>query len=71
MLYWLAYRQRSDACVVIIEASSLISARMKSALAHDIEAHFTEGHLLPDGFKVSPSLIGKVLTGEQARGLLG
>jgi hypothetical protein len=42
-LFWLAYRQEGVACVLILQASSLISARLKASLQIDgIDEHFAE-----------------------------
>ena len=34
-LFWLAHRQKGIACVLILQASSLISARLKASLQID------------------------------------
>jgi hypothetical protein len=71
-LFWLAYRQKGIACVLILQASSLISARLKASLQIDgIDEHFTQGHQLPDGQTLPPDMIGRLLTQAQARALVG
>jgi hypothetical protein len=45
-LFWLAYRQKGIACVLILQASSLISARLKASLQIDgIDEHFARAGL--------------------------
>jgi hypothetical protein len=42
--FWLAYRQEGVACVLILQASALISARLKASLQIDgIDEHFANG----------------------------
>jgi hypothetical protein len=46
-LFWLCYRESGQLSVVIIEAPSLIHARMRAALdGTDARATFAEGHQL-------------------------
>ena len=69
--FWLRYRdpnQRSN--VVIMEAASLIHARLKATLgAHDGGMIFTEGHEL--GAEMAPLVQpGRVLSADEAMELL-
>jgi hypothetical protein len=69
--FWLCYRdpkQRSN--VVIMEAASLIHARLKATLAaHDGGMIFTEGHKL--GAEMAPLVQpGRVLSADEAMELL-
>jgi hypothetical protein len=49
-LFWLCYRQSGQVSVAIIEAPSLIHARMRAALdGTDAETTFAEGHELDAG----------------------
>lgn len=69
-LFWLAYRQEGATCVLILEAASLISARLKASLQFDIDAHFERGIELPQTQKVPATAIGRMLTQAQAEALL-
>jgi hypothetical protein len=70
-LFWLAYRQEGVACVLILQASSLISARLKANLQIDgIDEHFTNGFELEREHNVPAGMIGRLLTQEEAEALL-
>jgi hypothetical protein len=66
-LFWLAYRQGGLACVLILEASSLISARLKASLqTPGIDEHFVSGFELEREQDVPPEAIGRLLSQEEA-----
>jgi hypothetical protein len=72
--YWLTYRRNGDLVgVVIIEASSLITARMWAALDQlDQGATFSEGHTLEYAMTAAlpAGTIGRMLTPAEATQLL-
>ena len=72
-MYWLAYQTADDMCVVIMEAPSLIHARMVLAIQGNSEpGDFSEGHLLdPKLAKHVPSnMLGRCLSSREAQKLL-
>ena len=73
-LWWLTYRGGGElAGVAIIEAASLIHARMRAALdGLDAGLEFTEGHKLNDELsaKVATKEIGRLLPITTARRLI-
>jgi hypothetical protein len=69
-LYWLVYRLADHIAVVIQPAPSLIHARMRSALTNLALGEFTEGHQLPDKWRVPNSAIGRRLSQPEAKALL-
>jgi hypothetical protein len=73
-LFWLAYRCGGElAGVAIIEAASLIHARMGAALGRlDVGLDFAEGHQLDAKLSATlkPVEIGRMLSPSSARKLL-
>jgi hypothetical protein len=74
-LFWLAYRRGSElAGVAIIEAASIIHARMCAALG-DLDAglDFAEGHQFDAKLSAAlkPAEIGRMLAPSAARKVLG
>jgi hypothetical protein len=70
-LFWLAYRQNAVTCVLILEASSLISARLKASLQIEgIDDHFERGFELEREHPIPPDVIGRLLTPALARQVL-
>jgi len=73
-LWWLTYRRSSEfAGVAIIEAASLIHARMRAALdGLDAGLQFAEGHKLDAKMTAAlkPAEIGRMLTITTARRIL-
>jgi hypothetical protein len=70
-LFWLAYRQKGIACVLILQASSLISARLKASLQIDgIDEHFANGFEFEPEHNIPAGMIGRLLTQEEAEALL-
>jgi hypothetical protein len=69
-LYWLVYRHNNQIAVVIEPGASLVHARLRAALANLDEGDFTEGHELPDKWKVAKEMIGRRLSQEEAKRLL-
>src|SRR5262245_31772934 len=70
-LYWLVYRHNKQISVVNEPGASLIHARMRAALAGLDEGEFTEGHELDRKWKVAKQMIGRRLSQEEAKRLLG
>jgi hypothetical protein len=72
--FWLTYRDGVRLIgVVIIEAPSLIQARLKAAVSGvDVGAPFAKGHLLGAAIValVPPTQIGRMLSGNEAAKLL-
>jgi hypothetical protein len=67
-LFWLAYRQEGIARVLILQASSLISARLKASLQIDgIDEHFANGFELEREHNIPAGMIGRLLTQEESR----
>jgi hypothetical protein len=73
-LWWLVYNRNDQVLgVVIIEAASLVSARMRAALGGlDVDATFAEGHELDAkrAAQVQARFVGRVLSRKEAAGLL-
>jgi hypothetical protein len=70
-LFWLAYRQKGIACVLILQASSLISARLKATLQIDgIDEHFAKRFELERELDVPAGMVGRLLNQEEAEALL-
>jgi hypothetical protein len=72
-LFWLCYRKSGQVSVAIIEARSLIHARMRTALdGLDAVAIFAEGHQLDadHAARVPRSRIGTMLSRDEAAALL-
>jgi hypothetical protein len=66
-LFWLAYRQDGLACVLILEASSLISARLKASLqTPGIDEHFVSGFELPREQDVPTEAVARLLSQAEA-----
>ena len=43
-MFWLAYRCENDPCVIVIDAKSIVLARLLAAMVVDgIDTHFIEG----------------------------
>jgi hypothetical protein len=70
-LYWLCHRHNNQISVVIEPGASLIHARMRAALANLDEGEFTEGHELDRKWKVAKEMVGRRLSQEDAKRLLG
>ena len=68
-LYWLCYQHNNQISVVIEPAASLIHARMRAAIA-GLQGQFTEGHELPQKWKVPKQMIGRRLSQKEAEALL-
>jgi hypothetical protein len=72
-LWWLCYRRSGEIKVVIVEATSLIFARMHVSLARaDEDAAFVEGHELDEVYSalVPARYIGSMLPRRSAATLL-
>jgi hypothetical protein len=72
-LWWLCYRQSGEIKVILVEATSLIFARMHISLAHtDKDATFVEGYELDEAHSalVPARYIGSVLSRRSAATLL-
>jgi hypothetical protein len=72
-LFWLCYRNSGQVSVAIIDAPSLIHARMRAALdGRDAGATFAEGHELDadHAARVPRSRIGTMLSRDEAAALL-
>jgi hypothetical protein len=70
-LYWLCYRHNNQISVVIEPGASPIHARMRAALAGLDDGEFTEGHELDRKWRVPKAMIGRRLSQEEAKKLLG
>jgi hypothetical protein len=74
MLFWLTYKRKSRLTgVVIMEASSLISARLKAAVQGiDGGAEFVEGHELDraSAKQIPKTSIGRLLSADEAHKLI-
>ena len=71
-LYWLCYRHNNHISVVIEPAHSLIYARLRASIdGLDHLGEFTEDHELPGKWKVAKAMIGRRLSREEAKRLLG
>ena len=68
-LYWLCYQHNNQIVVVIEPAASLIHARMRAGIA-GLKGEFTEGHELPQRWKVPKQMIGRRLSQDEAKVLL-
>jgi hypothetical protein len=72
-LFWLCYRESGQISVAIMEAPSLIHARMRAALdGTDTGATFSEGHRLDadHAARAPRSRIGTMLSHDEAAALL-
>jgi hypothetical protein len=72
-LFWLCYRESGQPSVAIIEAPSLIHARMRAALdGRDAGATFAEGHQLDadHAARVPRNRRGTMLSRDEAAALL-
>jgi hypothetical protein len=72
-LFWLCYRKSGQVSVAIIEAPSLIHARMRAALdGADAAATFAEGHEVDadHAARVPRGRIGTMLSRDEAATLL-
>jgi hypothetical protein len=72
-LFWLCYRVDGETGVLIIEASSLISARMQAAVSgRDCGAGFSEGHQLDPRYAVHVpnAAIGLMLSPPKAAAMI-
>jgi hypothetical protein len=71
-LFWLVFQHETTVCVVIQPAHSLIAARLRVAVAHDLIESFREGHELDPktAKKVPKNYVGKPLSATQAKNLL-
>jgi hypothetical protein len=66
-LFWLAYRQGGLACVLILDASSLISARLKASLqTSGIDEHFVSGFEFEREQNVPAKVVGRLLSQAEA-----
>jgi len=73
LLCWLVYRQGDTITVQIIEAYSLIEARLRADMATPgIGTHYVEGHELDEATaaRVPKSMIGRMLKTAEAAKLL-
>jgi len=70
-LYWLCYRHNNSIFVVIEPAHSLIHARLRASIDGLDQGEFSEGHALPGKWKVAEQMIGRRLSPEEAKRLLG
>jgi hypothetical protein len=70
-LYWLVYRHNNQISVVIEPAHSLIYARLRATIDGLDQGEFTEGHELDRKWKVAKEMIGRRLSQEEAKRLLG
>jgi hypothetical protein len=71
-VYWLCFLTPQGISVVIQPGASLVSARMKAALANLQQGEFSEGHELDRGLikKIPKALIGRCLSQQEAQRLL-
>src|SRR5260370_951706 len=73
-MYWLCYQRNGRLLgVVILEASSLVAARMQASLAElGRGGVFSEGHALDAGCRalLTPNDIGRMLSPQEAQALL-
>jgi len=72
-MFWLAYRCENDPCVIVIDAKSIILARLLAAMVVDgIDTHFIEGGELPTDVATSipTSAVGRLLTAKEAERVL-
>ena len=70
-LYWLCYRHNNQISVVIEPGASPIHARMRASLDGLDEGEFTEGHELDRKWQVPKAMIGRRLSQQEAKRLLG
>lgn len=71
-LFWLSYQGKDGVRVVIQPATSLVTARMKTALAEVGNGLFQDGHELDakTAARVPKNMIGRCLSSEEALQLL-
>jgi hypothetical protein len=72
-LFWLCYRKSGQVSVAIMEAPSLMHARMRAAIdGMNTGATFAEGHKLDDDHaaRVPRNLVGTMLSRDEAAALL-
>jgi hypothetical protein len=69
-VYWLVYKTRKGAEVVLVESSALIHARLAAELAGLGEGEFTEGHELPEHAKAPKGALRKRLSTAKAAALI-
>jgi hypothetical protein len=72
-LFWLCYRKSGRVSVAIVEAPSLMRARMRAALdGMNAGATFAEGHKLDadHAARVPRNLVGTMLSRDEAAALL-
>lgn len=65
-LVWLLYEQDGHRAVVIERAWSIIAARLRASIAHDLDSLLLEAHELPAGAEVPPGMVGSMLSARQA-----
>jgi hypothetical protein len=71
LLNWLCYRHNNQISVVIEPRASFVHARMRAALYGLDEGEFTESHELDRKWKVAKEMVGRRLSQEEAKRLLG
>jgi hypothetical protein len=73
-LWWLTYRQGKVTCVLIVEADSLVEARLKADVGlvgghAGIDAHFLGGHELASE-RIPEAAVGRLMTAADAAKLV-
>jgi hypothetical protein len=72
-MFWLAYRCENDPCVIVIDAKSIVLARLLAAMVADgIDTHFIEGGELSTDVasSIPTSAVGRLLTAKEAERVL-